>query len=658
MTETPLPANVYRLAQRRFDAIPGSPWVYWVSDNLHRVFEETQGLGDSADVGQGMSTSDNTRFLRCWWELSLGLISFGCQNPALSKLGGFRWFPYMKGGGSRKWYGHLEFAINWHNDGLEIRSTGRCTIRNSHRYFRSGITWSSLTSKSFSARVMPSGYLFDDKGSSCGIDNTILASALGFLNSSFASYLLNLLNPSVSFQSGDISRLPFRIPNPDYQSKVGNLVAGCVLTSKSAAATDETTFDFIAPPRWDTGLEDMAADEARLAGLERGIDDEVYRLYGIGAEDRAAIEAELKREDANRGTDGGDEAVSAAEEPGADSETGKGTGEVTAHASHVTPQELAVRWISYAVGIVLGRFEPGVAGALGRAVYRREDFAVGSLPAPDGEEFDRLVGPAERFAWEDETGGRHLFPAAVEAALRGLALADGIAVLDPGHPRHLPALVERALALMLGEAAADQVIEAGAGGELGRFLEKDFFTGWHLKWYRKRPVYWPLQSARRGYGFVMFHERVHRDTLYVLQRDYLDHKLNGVRLGIGDLQGQLPQLAGTARKQAERQLDRANQLLEELDEFAKTMARIVRRGYEPGEDWIDDGVILRLAPLWELLPLWKSEPRKHWERLERGDFDWSHIAMRYWPDRVREKCRTDKSLAIAHRREDLYGGRV
>ena len=49
------------------------------------------------------------------------------------------------------------------------------------------------------------------------------------------------------------------------------------------------------------------------------------------------------------------------------------------------------------------------------------------------------------------------------------------------------------------------------------------------------------------------------------------------------------------------------------------MERIVRGGYEPAESWIDDGVILRLAPLWKLIPLWKAEPKKYWERLQHGD---------------------------------------
>ena len=42
------------------------------------------------------------------------------------------------------------------------------------------------------------------------------------------------------------------------------------------------------------------------------------------------------------------------------------------------------------------------------------------------------------------------------------------------------------------------------------------------------------------------------------------------------------------------------------------------------------------------------------KKLEKGDYDWAHLAMNYWPERVREKCKTDKSLAIAHGLEDLY----
>ena len=70
----------------------------------------------------------------------------------------------------------------------------------------------------------------------------------------------------------------------------------------------------------------------------------------------------------------------------------------------------------------------------------------------------------------------------------------------------------------------------------------------------------------------------------------------------------------------------------------------------------DDGVQITAAPLWRLFRHrpWQTVLRDTWEKLERGDYDWAHLAMDYWPDRVREKCRTDKSLAIAHDLEHLY----
>jgi len=640
-------SHTYRVAQRRFDAIPGSPWVYWISDEFRSLFEECSRFGDIADVGQGMTTADNTRFLRYWWELKHDQIGFAFENASFAEASKLKWFPYMKGGGSRKWYGHLDIVINWQRDGLEIKSTGRATIRNRHRYFKPGITWSSLTSKDFSARVMLVGFLFDDKGSSCGIDDSLANYALALLNSSLASYVFNLLNPSVSVQSGDISRLPFTEPNS--RTALDQLVSDSVLVARKQKCAEENSLDLVAPPRWDSGLDDLAAAQARLAALEAQIDDEVYRLYGIGDEDRAAIEAELAE----------------------GSDTQHATRSTSAKPP-MTVEELAVRWISYAVGIVLGRFRPGLppasggdgrgGNALGSAVYRRADFAVGSLPAPDEAEFDGLVGSPERFAYLDDDGGRHRFPAGVEAALRDLAVPDGITILDEGHPRDLPTLVERALPLMLDWSTPNaarntqQVIAEGAGGDLRKFLERDFFTKWHLKWYRKRPVYWPLQSGRRGYGFVLFHERVDKSTLYVLQRDYLDHQLNGLRSHIGDLRGPLEGLSGPASKRVERQMDRTTQLLDEVTEFAQTMERVIREGYEPEPNWIDDRVILRLAPLWELIPIWKSEPKKYWERLERGDYDWSHIAMRYWPERVKEACTTNKSFAIAHGHEEWYKG--
>ena len=71
--------------------------------------------------------------------------------------------------------------------------------------------------------------------------------------------------------------------------------------------------------------------------------------------------------------------------------------------------------------------------------------------------------------------------------------------------------------------------------ELRKLFERDFFTKWHLKWYRKRPVYWLLQSPKKLYGLYVFHERLPRDTLYLIQgKHYLEGKVNLTRQALAE----------------------------------------------------------------------------------------------------------------------------
>jgi hypothetical protein len=634
-------SNTYHVAQHRFDAIPGRPWAYWVSDQIRDLFETLPKLGEIAQPVVGLQTADNFRFLRYWWEVGLERIGRNCADRVAAVASGRRWFPYMKGGAFRRWYGNQEYVVNWHDDGLELDAfRPRSVIRNRDYYFREGLTWGDLNVKGFAVRYSPGGFIFDVKGSSGFPDSDCRLTVMGIMNSSWTQYALRILNPTASFQVGDISRVPLAALDSNRTVDLTVEILNCIRPRCWQGMIEESSWDLLAPIAIRTGfLIDQAED--RLAGSEAAIEAETYRLYALDEGTRAEIAAELG--DGPGGDEDGEEAGPAgaeAEEP-----------EVA-----LTQEELSTRWLGFAIGVVLNRFQPGMPGALGSAVYRRSDFAIGSLPEPSEEEFDELVGPVERFAYVDEDAGRHVFSSEVEQGLRVLALPDGIALLDEGHPRDLPALVDEALRLMLGDEAARELIAEGVGGDMRRFLERDFFTRWHFKWYWKRPVYWPLQSAWRSYGFVLFHEKIDDQTFFKLQRDYLDPKLNGLRLHIEDLRGRAGGLSGAALKRVEREIDQTTRLLEEIGDFARTIERIVQEGYQPQPNWIDDGVILRMAPLWELIPIWKSEPKKYWERLSKGDFDWSHIAMNYWPDRVREACRTNKSYAIAHGHVEWYEG--
>ncbi|MFV9690104.1 MAG: hypothetical protein ACNY01_03965 [Desulfobacteria bacterium] len=90
-------------------------------------------------------------------------------------------------------------------------------------------------------------------------------------------------------------------------------------------------------------------------------------------------------------------------------------------------------------------------------------------------------------------------------------------------------------------------------------------------------------------------------------------------------------------------------ILDDVQEFSKRLSAIIQKGYTLH---IDDGVLINAAPLWEILPSW-PDTKKAWKELEEEKYDWAHQAMDHWPDRVKEKCKNNKSFAIAHGLEDL-----
>lgn len=100
-------------ASKDFKEIPGSPISYWASSNLRSSFLKNKGLGELIEAKSGMSTTNNARFLRIWFEVSLNNLSLSGLDPEYAKKSDRKWFPYIKGGAFRRWYGNLDFVVNW-----------------------------------------------------------------------------------------------------------------------------------------------------------------------------------------------------------------------------------------------------------------------------------------------------------------------------------------------------------------------------------------------------------------------------------------------------------------------------------------------------------------------------------------------------------------
>jgi hypothetical protein len=189
------------------------------------------------------------------------------------------------------------------------------------------------------------------------------------------------------------------------------------------------------------------------------------------------------------------------------------------------------------------------------------------------------------------------------------------------------------------------------------WFRRNFFDD-HLKRYsrsrRKAPIYWQLATQGAGYSIWLYYHRLNRDTFYKVLNDYLkpkvqheQSKLDGLRQQAGDVLGR------SQREENEAQ----EKLVEELRTFQKEI-ELVAPLWNPN---LNDGVLINFAPLWRLVPqhrAWQQECKGCWDSLVAGDYDWSHLAMHLWPERVVPKCRTDASLAIAHGVEHVFWARL
>lgn len=358
---------------------------------------------------------------------------------------------------------------------------------------------------------------------------------------------------------------------------------------------EETSHAFLLPAALRPRLGDYEpfAIEAELAELQEEIDEIAFNLYCFSEADRnAVVVAEGAGNEATDSTDSDDE----------DRDEGV-----------VVPVDHKEGLLSWTAGVAFGHFD-----------WR---LATGDRCAPhEPEPFEAL--PAKS-------------PGMLPDGAAPFLAHGGILVDDAGHPRDLVRVMEEVLAC----------VDASPPGDLRRWLQKDFFP-FHLQRYsksrRKAPIYWPLSTTSGSYTLWIYYPSLSSQTLYTAINDFVEPKLKQVSDDVAALRNK-----GSGRtRDDERQFEALQGLEAELLELRHKLREIAPH-YKPSHD---DGVQITAAPLWPLFrhKPWQKVLKDTWSKLEKGDYDWAHLAMAYWPGRVREKCKTDKSLAIAHDVEDLY----
>lgn len=571
-----------------FNAVPGKPFAYWVSDAVREVFRLLPAFeGADRTTKQGLATAEDFRFVRLWWE----------TNEA-------GWFGFAKGGAFSPFYSDVYLLVNWKSEGYEIKNNlnERGGVRSnvwmlrdtaSNFFLRPGITWPLRSQLGFSMRAMPSGCLFGHKGPAAFAENDDpdeLLALLALTNSRAFSLLVSLQMAFGSYEVGVIQRTPVPSLTEAQRRQLASLACRAWSLKRTADSVNETSHAFVLP----AALSAAASGDRPLViktemdEIHAAIDAIAFELYGFEEADREIVNGPVTDEEEAE-TDEEDDGDVEAEVPSTDG------------------------LLSWAVGVAFGRFDLRIA--------------TGERPfPPEPEPFDPLPTRA---------------PGMLPDGAQPFHAHDGILVDEQGHPHDLVHVVEE----VLGQ------VNAPVPDDLRRWLRKEFFA-FHLKLYsksrRKAPIYWPLTTASGGYTLWAYYPSLSSQTLYKAINDFIEPKLKQIGSDLTVLRGK-----GTARsRDDEKQFETLQAFELELVELRDTLLALAPT-YRPSQN---DGVQIGAAPLWPLFrhKPWQKVLKDTWAKLEKGNYDWANLAMNYWPERVREKCKTDKSLAIAHGLEAIF----
>lgn len=563
----------YTASPNDFLKIPGNPIAYWISEQARDLFEECLPLGQMANAKQGLITGDNEQFLRFWNELALENIGFGYNSRDEASKSGRRWFPHHKGGAFRKWYGNHEYVVDWENDGNRIRNffddNGKLRSRpqNLEFYFKPAVTWTSLTVASFNARLSHGGFIYDAKGPMVApCDSKYLLALAGLLNCNVSNYLLKLLAPTMDYNQGPVSKLPW--PNGiDHRINAINDAVN-QLESKSKVDWDayETSWDFsIFPllnpdyrqPSLKATCQKLRADWREMTLEMQRLEQENNRIFidAYGLQDELTPEVPLNE-------------ITLTCNPHYRYGNDKSEDELEALLLADTMRDL----VSYAVGCMFGRYaldKPGLV--LANQGETIQDY-LQRVPEPSFPADDDNVIPMLDGDWFTDD--------IAERFRRFLRVAFG-----EEHYEENLRFVEQALNT-----------KGKRNYSIRDYFLGEFYTD-HVKRYKKRPIYWLFSSPKGSFNALIYMHRYRPDTVSMVLNDYLrefrtkltSHKnhLEAVSISASVSQGE--------KTKALKEIENITKMIAELEEYEREV--LYPLATEQVEIDLDDGVKLNYPKL-------------------------------------------------------------
>lgn len=515
-----------------FYKIPGFPIAYWVSKGFNKVFLNKK-IADYLDVKQGTSTGNNDLFLRLWFEVEKNKIEFNQKDCNKCDI---KWYPATKGGDFRKWYGNNEYIVDWQYNGRKIKECNGSAIRNPQMNFKTGLTWTGISSKALGIRFCPSGFVYLISGKGITGNEKWLKYVLAFCCSKVAYEILKITSPTLSFEVGYIASLPIKIDENKLET-VNNIVQQNIEISKQDWDSFETSWDFKRHPLLKqmskvSTIRDSLANWNNYTHQQRSLlkynEEELNRIFIdiYGLQDELTPEVDDK--------------------------------DITIRKTDKVREIKSL--ISYAVGCMFGRYSLDMDGL----VYAGGVFDINEYKTFKVD-VDNIIPITDEAYFSDDI---------VERFKKFIKTVYG----DNTFNNNMDFIAET-----LGKRGTETSEET-----IRRYFVNDFFND-HCKIYQKRPIYWLLDSGKKnGFKALIYMHRYNENLIPKARLDYLHIVQTTYEKLLSDVNYKLTtDLSMTDKKEAKNKKTDLMAKLQEIKEYDEKIAHIANQRIDID---LDDGV--------------------------------------------------------------------
>jgi hypothetical protein len=608
--------DIFYINPSVFKAISNEPFCYWVDKKTTHLFINNKSFNNNDNgVRQGLSTTDNYRFTRNNYEINYS------ENYVI----------FMFGEESSRYFSENCLSVKNESDFkvlknlIDSKGVLKSVFRNEQYYYHIGLSWAFRTSK-FQPHIIAEGAVPTGRYLANFTDINDLLITCSLWNSEYFDYCIKLSMEWIDrpkFINGTVNKLPHPKLSNDFENYLQNVTINQHARVKELFRTDDkslvfTSNEFIGFKT----LKDYTINYSqKLSALKDGytkdlseLNDEVYSYFDISDEERFNIL----------------EVVSIA---GNDDE-GK--------MFNVEKSELIDRLFSVLTGCVFGRWDVRIIRSWNRK-WSDEDMFKARKHSPfmfgrKDSTFDLILPEYHK---EIEKILKEPYPIEI---LKENASSNAIV-----------SKIKEVIMYFWPDSASTIEFELqdhfGVSGLEIIFINPNKFFDSHLKDYTRNkrisPIYWPISSASGNYTIWLYYPKINDQTLFKVVNDYILPQQLEVAEQIKKLENN-PDLDNKGKKEL---LDNQN-LFHELKDMEKDLLEVAALPYRPNHD---DGVLITAAPLYKFFrhSKWRKSSEECWKALQKGEYDWAHLAYSIWPERVAQKCKKDLSMAIAHGLEEI-----